>query len=249
MLFHQLLPASGEVDIEAYVGSFDLRGRAPDGRPYTVANFISSLDGRASVAGRSGALGDDGDKAVFRALRGAFDAVLVGTGTLRAERYGRLIKDPETRARRQAQGLRAEPLACVLTRSGRLPLDIPLFSEPDARVVVFTGNEMELEDTPARVEVVPLPPAELDFTHALAHLRAEHDVRALLCEGGPSIFSALVHERVVDELFLTLAPRLVGGGSETAITTGSPLPELADVRLAGALERNGSLFLRYQRTN
>ena len=248
MRFRQLVPRCEDVEIEAYVRGFDLQTQAPDGRPYTVANFISSLDGRASVTGRSGALGDDGDKALFRALRAAVDAVLVGTGTLRAERYGRLVKDPEVRAQRQAHGLRAEPLACVLTRSGRLPLDIPLFSEPEAEVVVFTGTRIELGDSAARVEVVPLPPAELDFAHALAHLRAAHGVRALLCEGGPAVLSALVHESVLDELCLTLAPRLVGGGAETAITAGSPLPELAEARLAGMLERNGSLFLRYQRT-
>lgn len=249
MVFRRLLPDPDEVDIEAHVRALRLRERAPGERPYTVVNFVSSLDGRATVNGRSGALGDEGDKALFRALRAAADAVLVGTGTLEVERYGRMIRSPEVREARRAEGLAPEPLACVLTRSGRLPLGIPLFSEPEAHVVVFSGAEVELGSVAARVEVVPLGAAEVDFTHALAHLRSAYGVRALLCEGGPRVFSALLQEAVVDELFLTVAPKLVGGGAEAPVTSGPEPAELTDARLAGVLERDGTLFLRYQRTN
>lgn len=249
MVFRQLFPHPDEVEIEAHVRAFELSRRAPRERPYTVVNFVSSLDGRATVNGRSGALGDEGDKALFRALRVAADAVLVGTGTLEVERYGRMIRDPEVRERRRREGLAPEPLVCVVTRSGRLPLQIPLFSEPEARVVVFSGADIELGSTAARVEVVRLGPADIDFAHALAHLRSGHGVRALLCEGGPRVFSGLLHEGVVDELFLTVAPKLVGGGAEAAITSGPEPAELTDARLAGVLERDGTLFLRYQRSH
>jgi riboflavin biosynthesis pyrimidine reductase len=248
MVFRQLFPRPGEVGIDDYVRGLHLRAQAPEGRPYAVANFVSSLDGRASVRGRSGGLGDAGDRAVFWTLRAAVDAVLVGTRTLRAERYGRLIRDAEARSRRRTEGLRAEPMACVLTRSGRLPLEIPLFAEPEAQVVVFSGAEVDLGASAAQVEVVRLPPAELDFAHALAHLRGEHDVRALLCEGGPTVFGALLRETVIDELFLTLASKLAGGGLEPPITAGPGLPDLAQARLAGVLERDSTLFLRYQLT-
>ena len=70
-------------------------------------------------------------------------------------------------------------------------------------------------------------------------------MRTLLCEGGPTVFGALLHEDLVDELFLTLSPRLAGGGSEATITSGPPLPELLPLTLRWALEREGSLFLRY----
>jgi riboflavin-specific deaminase-like protein len=249
MLFRELFPRPGEVEIEDYIRSFDLRGQASEDRPYVVANFVSSLDGRSSVTGISGGLSDTGDRAMFWTLRGAVDAILVGTGTLESERYGRMIKDPALRARRRERGLRAEPLACILTRSGRLPLEIPLFSEPEAHVIVFTGDEIELGGSSASVEVVRLPPAELDFAHALSHLASEYNVRALLCEGGPSVLSALLREGVLDELCLTLAPKLVGGGTATSITAGPELPELAQARLAGVIEHQGTLFLRYQRAN
>jgi riboflavin-specific deaminase-like protein len=247
MVFRALYPRGGEVEIDDHVRDIDLRAGATAERPHTVANFVSSLDGRASAEGRSRSLGDEGDKAMFTALRGAVDAVLVGTRTLQTENYGRLIRDPDTRARRRADGLTGEPLACTVTRSGRLPLDIPLFAEPEAQVIVFSGREVDLKSVAAQVEVVRIPENQLGFAGALAHLRAHRNVRALLCEGGPTVFSALLAEGVVDELFLTLAPKLVGGGNAPAITSGPELPDLAEVRLASVLGREETLFLRYQR--
>jgi riboflavin biosynthesis pyrimidine reductase len=245
--FTQLWPTRAEVELDEHVAALDLPRLAPEDRPYTVANFVSSLDGRATFQGRSGALGDEGDRALFRALRTAADAVLVGTGTLRTERYGRMLRDPAARERRREAGRPAEPLACTVTRSGRIPLDIPLFAEPSARVVVFTARDIDVSGVAAQVQVDRLGPTELTFTAALRHLRERHGVRTLLCEGGPNVLGALLHEGVLDELFLTLAPRLAGGGPGLAVSAGPELPELAPATLIGVLERDGALFLRYRR--
>jgi riboflavin-specific deaminase-like protein len=219
---------------------------APDDRPYVVANFVASADGRASFEGRSGALGDEADRELFHALRGHADAVLVGTGTLRAERYGPLVRDPERRAARAAAGVRPAPLAVAVTRTFELPIGIPLFQDPASEVVVYTSAEGELEDCPAQVEVVRLDPAEMTFTAALRRLRADHGVRSVLCEGGPTVFGALVGERVVDELFLTVSPKLAGGTEPLTILRGPRLPEPLDLDLAWVLEAGGALFLRYR---
>jgi riboflavin biosynthesis pyrimidine reductase len=95
-------------------------------------------------------------------------------------------------------------------------------------------------DVPAPVEVVPA----CSLAAALADLR-RRDVRALLCEGGPTLLGALLHERLVDELFLTLAPQLAGGGDGPTISSGPALAEPAALELVWALERAGSLYLRY----
>lgn len=245
MKLARLYPETGNVMIEEHILGLRLGEQAPADRALTVANFVSSLDGRASVRGRSSALGDDGDKAVFRALRRASDAVLVGTGTLGEENYGRIVADPEARRARQARGVAAEPLAVTLTRSGRLPLQIPLFAEPEARVIVFSGAEVELGDARAQVEVVRLDPDALDFAAALAHLRREHGVRLVLCEGGPAVLAALLREQMLDQLCLSLAAKLTGGGDAPAITRGPELPELVAAELQEILERDGTLFLRY----
>jgi riboflavin biosynthesis pyrimidine reductase len=249
MRFSQLWPMPREAEIEQFVAELEFAQRASSERPFTVVNFVSSVDGRVTVNGRSGRLGDDGDKALFGALRREVDAVLVGTGTLEAEHYGRILRDPASRQRRQERGLRPEPLACTLTRRGVVPLDIPLFAEPEAKVVVFTCDEVNLSGVRAQVDIVRMAPAELNFAAALRHLRVEYDVRALLCEGGPRVFGALAREGVADQLFLTLSRMLVGGGNAPQITRGPELSEPIAISLDAVLERNGTLFLRYAIAN
>src|SRR2546430_9820403 len=100
MDFRQLLPTEATVDVAELLDALELRKQVPQDRPYTVVNFVSSVDGRATLGGRSGPLGDDGDRAMFHGLREHVDAVLVGTGTLRVERYGRILGKSERRERR-----------------------------------------------------------------------------------------------------------------------------------------------------
>ena len=174
---------------------------------------MASADGHAAFRGRSRWLSDDADREMFHGLRERVDAVMAGTGTLRTERYGRMVRDPERRHRRAAAGLNPEPLAAIISRSGDVPTDIPLFSDPGSRVVVFTSAALDTSSLAAQVDVVRLDPGELTLTTMMRRLRSAFDVRSLLCEGGPTLFGALLQEDLVDELFLSLAPKLTGGGT------------------------------------
>jgi riboflavin-specific deaminase-like protein len=241
MQFTRLLPEYGTIELETLRDELEFPTR-PD-LPYTIANFVSTADGRAALRGRSAPLSSPGDRAMFHALRERVDAIMVGTGTLRAERYGRTIRDAEARQRRADHGLDPEPLACVVTRSGELPLDIPLFADEQAasRVVVFTTPHANL---PGHLDVVQIDPTQLTLMTVNHMLHVDYGVRSLLCEGGPTLFGSLLHEELVDELFLTLAPRLAGGGMAPTIAIGSELAEPDELRIQWLLECEGSLFLR-----
>jgi riboflavin biosynthesis pyrimidine reductase len=245
MRFRQLLPDSASVQASDLLAGLRPGSRAPAGRPYTAANFAASADGHVTFAGRSRKLGDEGDREIFHGLREQVDAVLVGTATLGTERYGRIIPDAARRERRLAAGLTAEPLACLVTRSGEVPTAIPLFDEPEARIVIFSARAIAPIRCAAQVEVMRLEPELPALTSALGHLRRGHGVRSLLCEGGPTLFGALLGEGLVDELFLTLAPKLTGGGHGPAVSSGAELAEPASMKLRWLLERNDSLYLRY----
>lgn len=225
----------------------DFVGSAHSELPYTVVNFVATADGRAALGGRSAPLSDAGDRVMFHGLRERVDAVLAGTSTMRTERYGRLVRDAGRRERRAAHGLAPDPLACLITRSGNVPVDIPLFSDPSSRIVVFSPREVAMDGAAASVQIVKLDPGELTMTTMMRHLRGHFDVRGLLCEGGPTVFAALLQENLVDELFLTVAPRLAGGGVDPTLTTGAQLAQPAELELAWALERESSVFLRYRR--
>lgn len=245
MELRRLLPDPATVDSADLLGELGLAARAHADRPWLITNFATTADGRATIDGRSGPIGDDGDMEVFRRLRTQVDALLVGTRTLALERYGRAVRRAELRAARTAIGLAPEPLLALVTRSGVLPLEAPVFDEPAAHVVVFAPNGTPVPDCAARVELVALDPAELTLTSALRRLRTGHGVRSLLCEGGPTLMGALLHEGLVDELFLTLAPQLAGGGEGPTMSSGPPLAEPDALELVWALERAGSLYLRY----
>lgn len=243
--FRQIFPEQDLVEAQDALESLNVPPGAPVERPYVMVNFIATVDGRSTFDGRSGALGDEGDSALFHGLRERADAVLVGTRTLEVERYGRMLGREERRQRRRSGGRADEPLACLVTRSGRLPTDIPLFAEPEARIVVFAAGQLALEGVQAQVDVVRLDPGQLTLTTALRRLRSDHGIDLLLCEGGPTMFGSLLEEDLVDELFLTLSPKLAGGGTEPTITTGSELKALRPLRPAWVLEREGYLYLRY----
>jgi riboflavin-specific deaminase-like protein len=245
MELRRLHPAPGTVDSGELLRDLGLAARAHEERPWVVTNFATTADGRAAIGGRSGPIGDEGDTELFRRLRTQVDALLVGTRTLDVERYGKVVRRPELRAAREAIGLAPDPLLAIVSRSGLLPREIPLWEDPDATIVVFTTPDAAQPACAGTLHMTRLDPAELTLTSALRRLRAEHGVRSLLCEGGPTLMSALLGEGLVDELFLTLAPKLAGGGTAPTLATGAALPQPAALELVWALERAGSLYLRY----
>jgi riboflavin biosynthesis pyrimidine reductase len=144
-MFRQLLPEPAELpDGAAVVESLDFGELAHDDRPYLVLNMVTTVDGRATIGGRSGPIGNKADQDLFHALRTRVDAVMVGAGTLRAERYGRLVRRPERREARVRAGLAPDPLAVIVSGRLDLPHDLPLLHEPDQEILVATFSNEEL---------------------------------------------------------------------------------------------------------
>ena len=190
-----------------------LEQREPPGgkRPYVLLNMISTADGRATIEGRSGPLGNRADRELFRGLRRSVGAVMAGAGTIRAERYGRMIRAEASRSWRREHGLSPEPLAVIVSARLALPPGLPLLACADARVVILTSSEATLPALAATVEYVRASrDGSLDLAQALEALRERFGVRTLLCEGGPHLNSHLLLAGVVDELFLSLSPKLAG---------------------------------------
>jgi riboflavin biosynthesis pyrimidine reductase len=223
----------------------------PPSRPYLVLNMVSTADGRATLAGRSGAIGAQADKALFLGLRTAVDGVMAGAGTVRAEGYRRLVRDERRRKIRREHGLAEEPLACIV--SGRLSVgkDVPLLADPDARVAILTASQASLPHE-CRAEIAYVRAVRdgvLDLPGAMSQLRERHDIRTLLCEGGPHLNAQLLVAGLVDELFLSLSPKLAGGDevSETLrILSGPEIDPPTALDLVSALEHDSHLFLRYR---
>jgi len=215
-----------------------------------MLNMVSTVDGRATVAGRSGPISSRADRELFHGLRATADAVLVGAGTVRTERYGRIIPDPARRELRMERGLSEEPLACIV--SGRLALadDIPLLAEPSAHVVMLTSSAASLRAAHAKVDYIRCAvDGRLDLAAGLRELGERFAVGRILCEGGPHLCSELIAEGLADELFLSLAPQLAGGeptsGGGLRILAGDEFDPPVELALLSVLQSESALFLRY----
>jgi riboflavin biosynthesis pyrimidine reductase len=236
-------------------------------RPTVLANFVSSVDGVVALDRAGGAGGGEvsgffePDRFMMSLLRALADVVLVGAGTVRAAPNHRWVaahahpdSAAETAAWRAALELPPTPTTVVVTASGRLDPRHPGLSDPDIPVVVATtaagerharslrlGRQVRIEVVGDGDRVMPLP---------LLGLLADLGARVVLCEGGPHLAADLIAVGRLDELFLTVAPQVLGrsdrfqrlGLVEGAgfPIEGAPWASLLSVRRAGS-----HLFLRY----
>ncbi|HEX3279456.1 MAG TPA: dihydrofolate reductase family protein [Thermoleophilaceae bacterium] len=212
-------------------------------RPYLILNMVSSLDGKATIEWRTKGLSTDLDRELFHRLRTQVDAVMVGAGTVRIERYGRMTKSDELRQARVDEGLSPDPRAVVVSARLDLPADLPLLNEPEQQVVIATGSDASLPDMGD--QVVYERTGE-DLPLLMARLRERHGVRSVLCEGGPTLNSHLLSAGVVDELWLTLNPKLAGGAAALTIVAGRELVEPLELEPISIAEGGGDLFTRWR---
>jgi riboflavin biosynthesis pyrimidine reductase len=234
---------AGEPDLDA------LYALPSAGTRHVRANFVASLDGAIEVDGRSGVLGGRGDKQVFHLLRALTDVVLVGAGTVRAEGYGPAALPPERQAARRAAGQRVVPPIAVVTGHG-LPDDLRLLTEDGAEpplvLTTAAGARTITATVRRRAEVLICGDERVDPALALEAL-ADRGLTRVLCEGGPTLVTALMRADLLDELCLTVAPTLAGP-ERARLTAGPAWTTPRDLRLVSACEQDGDLLLRYQRS-
>lgn len=243
----QLYPERRPLEAGDAYRNLGLAELAPPDRPYVIANMVASVDGRATLGGRSGGLGNDTDHELFLDLRTQTDAVMAGTATLAIERYGPLIRSAARREQRRALGLEETPAAVTATRSMELPVQVPLFQDPDSRIIVLTSSERPPPPCPATLFAERVGDGAIDLVAGMKRLREAHGIRSLLLEGGPTLLAAMTAAGVVDELFLTGSPTLVGSSDQPAILEGPALEEPIELELVSLLRDGSYLFARYRR--
>lgn len=242
----RLIPSVRDEDLDDLYLEPDLPD-PPEHRPHLYLDMVASADGAATIRGRTGELGSEADRLAFSRLRGWCDAVLVGAETVRIEDYGPPRPTETTQRRREAHGLAAVPPLVVVTASCRLEPDARLFSDATRRPIVLTVEDADRRAVSALREVADVRMVghgRVDLSAAMGHLR-EDGIRHLLCEGGPTLNGELIRLGLVDELFLTMTPQIVGSSPrrivEGAVDHGAREVELVELR-----EHDGELLLRYR---
>lgn len=241
-------------------------------RPYVIANFVSTLDGVVSYgldgrsSGSSISGGDPGDRFIMGLLRASVDAIIVGAGTLRAIGAGLLTPEytyPDAKNfyadYRLSLHKKAYPLVVIVSGSGKLELKKAVFQARNVPALIVTtpaGQENLHKAGVAALEwlqVRALNPSNgrIDPLDIVRILRSQFGVETLLNEGGPTLFGQFLDANAVDELFLTLAPKIAGRSPNTfrpALVEGVEFsPEGArKFDLYSAKPRGAYLYLRYK---
>jgi len=239
--FRRLYPDTGLLTAsEVAAGVRD--AEPPPDRPYLALNMVATADGRITIGGRSGPIGNAADQDLFHALRTRVDAVMVGAGTLRAENYGRLVRKPERREARERAGLALDPLAVIVSGRLDLPDDLPLLHAPEQEILVATFSDRELAGD-ARIEYLRFDGHWVDMPRLARSLR-DRGIRSVLCEGGPILNGELLSYGLVDELFHCLAPKLAGEPDAPTMVSGV-LHQTLEMDLVSLMESESHLFMRY----
>jgi riboflavin biosynthesis pyrimidine reductase len=206
--------------VEEHVALPDAR---PTDRAFIRLNMIASADGGTAVAGVSGSLGNRDDHAVFGALRAQADGVLVGLGTVVAEHYQVPTgSDLQIYVVADVPDVSGNP---DLFRSGRATLVLPADAGP----------------TP---DGVPELRAGTNGQVDLAAVAAALPGAVLIAEGGPTLAGVLVAGGLVDEFFVTIAPRVIAGSSARVAHGPDAEPALWHLE-HGFVDDEAFLFLRY----
>ncbi len=214
LVYHAREGFPREIPLEAVYR--DLRIEPPPGRPAVILNMVQTLDGVVAIDGKAWAIGSEVDHYLFRTLRGWADVVLSGAGTLRQNDIV-TTTHPHLQAERVAAGRPANPAAVVLSRRAEFSGDVlgkRFFTRRDFASIVITTelarepDRRRIQEAGAEVWVVPATPAgDVDVAAALGVL-ADRGIGRVLAEGGPATNRRLVDARALDELFLTVTPRV-----------------------------------------
>ncbi len=248
-IMEMLFPHCRVMRLEEIYGDLSFPGGTGE-RPYTAINMVTTVDGKASVGGAAYALGSKVDHLVMRRIRAAVDGVAVGAETLRKENVNPTIP-PDLQARRAARGMTPQPAAIVITATADLPVDRTFFQAGGLARVVITTESAPKERVSALEPYSTVLRLGLETVDLRAMMRAlvqDLGIRRLVVEGGPTLNSALIAEGLVDELFWTAAPKILGGAAMRTMVEGKPLAldRIPRLDLASLFHHEGELFARYR---
>ena len=230
------------LDVARLAEAYPIPSQVPDHRPWTRANFATTPNGVIKIARKSGGVSGPPDRKVFNFLRANCDAILVGASTARIEAYSP-PKPTSTGA--------TAPLLIIATNSLDIS-DHASFLDAAAPPLIVTNlntaqaKRSTIERLSPRATVVAFGQDSVDLPGLFAHLRS-HGVRTLLCEGGPAIFSQLLQQGLIDELCLTISPR-IGNGTPTGFANIGDAPPM-EMTLSSYFENQSYLFCRYSLTS
>jgi 2,5-diamino-6-(ribosylamino)-4(3H)-pyrimidinone 5'-phosphate reductase len=238
MLIERLFDSSGSTIAPENLYSDLVFPEPPADRPYIYVNMVSTIDGKTLIGppgSTAKGVGGPTDQLLMRRLQERADAAIIGASTLRS---GPVVYPPgKWRA--------------TITRTGDVPLDNRFFTDAPEKAIIFAPKSLEGETRDmliSRAALYRVGGDEVDVTKAVQILRSKYGVRYLLMEGGATTNFDFLQAGLIDELFLTLAPKLKGGAQLPTIIDGAGLRdrEFRAGNLVSIYKDGDELYLRYR---
>jgi riboflavin-specific deaminase-like protein len=221
-------------------------------RPRVTVHFALTPDGKVSTPSHTPArFTSSHDKKRLLQVRSENDAVMVAKGTLETDRMSVGIPDPVLRSERLRRGASEEPLRVVVSASGEIGLDLPIFQYPGAPIVLYTTSKIaahkraELE---AKIAVYETGKEQVDLHFVMSHLFSHYQVGTVVCEGGPTLVRSLAEVDLIDRIILTVAAKLFGGRLAPTLTgpPGDFLPGSRHFKLVNNEIGDNEFYLTYE---
>ena len=263
--------------IKEMYGPFGFPAPRDNSRPYIASNFVMGLDGRVSFRELPGQAGgrevsrSDEDLWLMNFYRAHHDAQIMGASTLRDEPgpdgrgWSYAIKNEELRDYREKILKLGPQRVLIVSGSGEIDLNFRVFQSPDVEPWIITASagatnireRLKKLGREGTLKMISVGEGSIvDIDRALRALRAEHGIRTLLCEGGPTLYGEMLKAKLVDEEFRTISMQVLGTSTKpdlqrpTAYGNATFKPETAPwlrmVSLHYALPYHAFLRLRYE---
>ncbi len=222
-------------------------------RPFVLVNMAMTADGKIATANRAlSSFSSRRDREHLLELRATVDAVLAGARTVDSNPVHLGPGPVKYRQLRLKRGLAGCNLRVIASGSGTVKPNAAIFRHRFSPIIILTteraSNCSRRKLQALADEIIVCGARDIDFGAALRWLRRHWGVKRLLCEGGGELNGALFRCGLVDELHLTLCPKIFGGRVAPTIADGLGSPTLAAAapfRLRSAKQFGNELFLVY----
>ncbi len=222
-------------------------------RPYVIINMAMSVDGKvSSVAREPTTFTSREDKKLLLKIRSRGDALIVGANTLATDYTTMGIPDPKLRAERKRRGQTAQPVRVIVSGQLNLSPALKVFKTPISPILIVCcqlASQSRRNKFSHLGRLIVCGKREVNIKRLLSMLTREYGIRTLVCEGGPTLNDAFFRAGSVDELCVTLCPRIVGGQKAPTLVEGIGFPYLKNAakgKLLSCRKGKQEWFLRYR---
>ena len=223
-------------------------------KPYIYTNFVSTVDGKVQVVTDWKSywpIGSETDHKVLTELRAFSDVLIHGSGIAKLSPFVTKVQNPYLKKIRTSLGKNEILPYAVLSNNPDKKLISHLKNYAGGKALLFTSKKSIVpEDYDLHVNLVRVGQDKIDIKEVVNYLTTKLKAKRILMEGGPTLFGSFLEKELIDEIFLTVAPKIFGNETEKTLSLVEnrllPKEKVINLNLASVKQIGDELYLRYK---